>query len=80
MLETLTTIGAALFMTNFWSNWRYGFFDYFCALVAVAGAFAAPALLESLAPEAAELGIFGAESGGALLGCLIYDALAVGRR
>lgn len=80
MFDALLTIGAALFMTKFWSNWRYGFFDYFCALVAVAGAFAAPLLFESLAPEAAELGIFGAESGGALLGCLIYDALAGARR
>jgi hypothetical protein len=80
MLDALITIGGALFMTKFWSLWRYGYFDWFCAAAAVAGAFIAPALLETLAPEAAALGVFGAEPGGALVGCVIYDALAYRRR
>ncbi|QGM46581.1 hypothetical protein [Methylocystis heyeri] len=80
MFDALITIVTALFLTRFWSGWRYGFFDWFCAAAAVAGAFAAPPLLEALAPEAASLGVFGAESGGALLGCLLYDALASARR
>jgi hypothetical protein len=80
MFDALITIGGALFLTRFWSLWRYGFFDWFCAAAAIAGAFVAPALLEALAPEAASLGLFGAESGGALVGCLLYDALASARR
>ncbi len=80
MFDALMTIGTALFMTKFWSNWRYGYFDFFCAAAAVACAFAAPALMERFAPTVAELGVFGAESAGALLGCVLYDTLHYSRR
>jgi hypothetical protein len=80
MLDALVTIATALFLTNFWSKWRYGYFDAFCAGVAIAFAFATPFLTEKLAPEIANLGIFGLEAGGALLGCLIYDTASFGGR
>ncbi|HXY59577.1 MAG TPA: hypothetical protein VEH76_13475 [Methylocystis sp.] len=76
MLSALATIATALFLTRFWSRWRYGFFDMFCALAAIAGAFALPLAAEKFVPELAELGIFAFDAGGALLGCLVYDHFA----
>ena len=40
MLDALITCVTALFLANFWSQWRYRFFDYFCAVAAIVGAFA----------------------------------------
>ena len=80
MFDAIMTIAGALFLTKFWSIWRYGYFDFLCAAAAIACAFAAPLLMEKFAPSVAELGIFGAESAGALIGCLFYDAVAFGRR
>ena len=80
MFDAIMTIGGALFLTKFWSIWRYGYFDFLCAAAAIACAFAAPLLMEKFAPSLAELGIFGAEFRSALIGCLFYDAVAFGRR
>jgi len=80
MFDALFTVVTALFLTRFWSTWRYGFFDVFCAFAAIAGAFALPALAEKFAPEIAELGVFALDAGGALIGCLAYDHFASGLR
>jgi hypothetical protein len=79
MFDVLMTLATALFLANFWSKWRYRFFDVFCALAATAGSFILPALAERFAPELAQLGILGFDAGGALLGCLAYDSLAYRR-
>ena len=76
MLSVLATIATALFLSRFWSTWRYGFFDLFCALAAGAGAFLLPVLAECFVPEIADLGLFGLDAGGAFIGCLIYDHFA----
>jgi MFS-type transporter involved in bile tolerance (Atg22 family) len=76
VLDALITCATALFLANFWSQWRYRFFDYFCAVAAIVGAFALPALAERFTPALADLGILAFDAGGALLGCLVYDAAA----
>jgi hypothetical protein len=76
VLDAVVTCATALFLANFWSQWRYRFFDCFCAVAATIGAFLLPALAERLAPALADLGILAFDAGGALLGCLIYDAAA----
>ena len=76
MLDALITCVTALFLANFWSQWRYRFFDYFCAVAAIVGAFALPVLAERFTPALAELGLLAFDAGGALLGCLVYDAAA----
>jgi hypothetical protein len=75
LFDALYSFGVALFITNFWSKWRYGFFDLFCAAAAIAGAFATPLLIERYFKLLSEIGGLEAETGGALLGCLLYDAL-----
>ncbi len=80
MFDALVTICTALFFAKFWSKWRYGYFDYFCAAASIGCAFATPALIERFAPEFAALGLIEAEAGGAMLGCLIYDGLSFGWR
>jgi hypothetical protein len=79
MLDTLITCATALFLANFWSQWRYRFFDYSCAVAAIVGAFALPALAERLTPALADLGLLAFDAGGALIGCLVDDAAAYGR-
>jgi hypothetical protein len=80
MFDVLITIATGLFYTKYWSKWRYGYFDYFCAAASIIGAFLLPELAEKLFPEFSELGVIAFDSGGALLGCLIYDALSFGWR
>jgi len=79
MFDALMTCATALFLANFWSKWRYRFFDVFCASVAIVGAFALPALAERFTPQLVQLGVLGFDAGGALLGCLIYDAVSYRR-
>ncbi len=80
MIDVVITVATALFLTRFWSKWRYGHFDYFCAGAAIGGAFALPALAEKFVPEFADLGMMEFDAGGALVGCLIYDGLSFGWR
>jgi hypothetical protein len=80
ILDALYAIGCALFITNFWSSWRYGFFDLLCAVAALVGAFVAPFLIEKYFKILSEVGGVEAETGGALIGCLIYDVLWSARR
>ena len=79
MLDALITCGTALFLANFWSKWRYKFFDIVCAIVATLFAFVLPQLAEKFTPELVRLGVLGFDTGGALLGCLLYDAIAYRR-
>lgn len=65
MLDVLLTCATALFLSHFWSQWRYQFFDYFCAVAAIAGAFVLPALAERMTPALADLGILAFDAGGA---------------
>ena len=80
ILDALYAIGAALFITNFWSKWRYGFFDILCAVAALAGAFVAPVIITKYFKLLSEIGGVEAESGGALIGCLLYDMFWSARR
>jgi len=42
MFDVLITIATGLFFTKYWSKWRYGYFDFFCAGAAIVGAFLLP--------------------------------------
>ena len=74
MFEVLVTMTAALLIANFWSKWRYGFFDTSCGLVACIAAFGLPLLMAYFAPQIDNFWIVGFQVIGATLGCMIYDA------
>jgi hypothetical protein len=80
MFDVLITIATGLFFTKYWSKWRYGYFDFFCAGAAIVGAFLLPALVEKFVPEFSDLGVIAFDAGGALVGCLLYDAASFGWR
>jgi len=70
----------ALFFAGFWSRLRWGFFDLFCYVAAVAGALAVPPLLHRYFPMLIELGGVEVDAAGALIGCLVYDMSNYGFR
>jgi hypothetical protein len=80
MFDVLITIATGLFFTKYWSKWRYGYFDFFCAGAAIVCAYLLPVLVEKFVPEFSDLGLIAFDSGGALLGCLLYDAASFGWR
>jgi len=56
MFDVLITIATGLFFTKYWSKWRYGYFDLFCAGAAIVDAFLLPALVEKFVTVQIEKG------------------------
>jgi hypothetical protein len=55
-------------------------FRFFLRGAAIVGAFLLPVLAEKFVPEFSDLGVMAFDAGGALLGCLLYDAASFGWR
>ena len=53
---------------------------FFRAGAAIVGAFVVPLLVDKYVPEFTNFGVIAFDSGGALLGCLLYDAFSFGWR
>jgi len=77
ILDLALTGLTAVFIAGPWSRWRWGFFDLRCFAAAFFCAWATPLLITHYSPTLGEFGI-GGSTGGAFIGCLIYDVMISG--